>query len=306
VTDGMLGNLVSLLLMPCLLGGLINRVKSLWSGRKGPPLLQPAYDVLRLLRKSPVYSTTVTPLFRIAPWVHLLTAVCSAALVPLLGSAPLASFPFDFVWFAYVWALGRVAVVLAALDTGSAFEGMGSAREATFASLLEPVLFLVAAALCLRSGTHTLESALRTDPAGGSSLLRVCAVLALLILLQVEASRMPVDDPSTHLELTMVHEVMVLDHSGPDLAAIQIGSALKLFVGSSMIATLLNPWASSGGWAAAGANLALSAVVAAVVGTIESLIARLQLRTMPNYIAIALGLAGVALLLGAWGAVGGQ
>jgi len=295
-------NWLSLLFMPLLLTGLVNRVKSLWSGRRGPPLLQPAYDVLKLLRKSPVYSATTTPLFRIAPWVFLATACASALVVPLCGLRPIASFPFDFVWFAYVWALGRVAIVLAALDTGSAFEGMGAARESTFSTVLEPVLFLVAAALCSRAGTHTLHVALRFE-ADGAVLLRVCAVLALLIVLQVEASRMPVDDPSTHLELTMVHEVMVLDHSGADLAAIQLGAAIKLFVGTSMIAALLNPWAAAGGALGLAANLALSALVAVLLGTIESLVARLKLRSVPNYIGIALGLGAMALLLGAWGAV---
>lgn len=295
-------NLLSLLILPLLLTGLINRVKSLWSGRKGPPLLQPTYDVLKLLRKSVVYSTTTTPVFRIAPWVFLATAVGSAAIVPLSGSASLASFPFDFVWFAYVWGLGRSALLLAALDTGSSFEGMGAAREATFSTLLEPVLFLVAAALCLKSGNHTLDSALRSA-LDSSLLLRTCAVLALGVALQVEVARMPIDDPTTHLELTMVHEVMVLDHSGPDLAAIQIGNAIKLLVGTSMIAALLNPWAPSGGIAATAAHVALSALVAIVVGTIESLMARLKLRMVPNYIAIAIGSGGIALLLGAWGAV---
>jgi len=296
-------DLLSLLIMPCLLSGAILRVKSLWSGRKGPPLLQPAYDVLRLLRKSPVYSATTTPIFRIAPWVFLATALGSAALVPLCGTGAIASFPFDFVWFAYVWGLGRVALSLAALDTGSAFEGMGSAREATFSTLLEPVLFLVAGGLCLKSGNHALDGALLGDLGAGSVLLRACAVIALGIMLQVESARMPVDDPTTHLELTMVHEVMVLDHSGPDLAAIQIGSAIKLFIGASLIATLLNPWASSGGAAAVAANLLLSLLVALLVGTIESLIARLKLRLVPSYIAIALGSGAVTLLLGAWGAV---
>jgi formate hydrogenlyase subunit 4 len=150
---------VALLVMPFLLTGTINRVKSLWSGRRGPPLFQSAFDVLRLLRKTSVYSATTTPIFRIAPWVFLLTGLGSAAITPLLGSQPLVSFPFDFVWFAYVWALGRVALMLAALDTGSSFEGMGAAREATFSTLLEPALFLVLGALCLSSGTHTLREA---------------------------------------------------------------------------------------------------------------------------------------------------
>jgi formate hydrogenlyase subunit 4 len=294
-------NLLSLLLLPLLLSGWIQRVKALWSGRKGPPLLQPFHDLARLLRKVPVYSSTTTPLFRIGPWFLLATTLGSAALVPLSGARSLASFPFDFVWFAYAWGLGRVCLMLAALDTGSPFEGMGSAREALFSMLLEPVLFLGAAALCLKSGAHSFDAALRE--LGGAWLLRLCAVLALAIVLQVESARMPVDDPSTHLELTMVHEVMVLDHSGPDLAAVQLASALKLFIGSSLIATLLNPWAASGGLAAVGAQVLLSFAVATGVGTVESLIARLKLRLVPSYIALALGSSSVALLLGAWGAL---
>ena len=299
-------NALALLVMPFLLTGVIQRIKSLWSGRRGPPLLQPVHDTLRLLRKSSVYSSTTTPLFRIVPWVFLATALGSAAITPLLGARPIASFPFDFVWFAYVWALGRVAIMLGALDTGSAFEGMGSAREATFSTLLEPALFLVTGALCLGSGTHTLSEALvpRLTATDGSSVVWLSSVVALFIILQVETARMPADDPTTHLELTMVHEAMVLDHSGPDLAAIQYGSAVKLYVGASIVATLLNPWAGTTGALAVTANLALSTLVAVAVGTVESLIARLRLRTVPKYIAIAIASAGVALLATAWRAGG--
>ena len=298
----------ALILMPLLLTGIVNRIKSLWSGRKGPPLLQPAYDVLRLLRKSSVYSETTTPLFRIAPWVFLVTALGSAALTPLLGCESLVSFPFDFVWLAYVWALGRVAIMLAALDTGSSFEGMGAAREATFSTLLEPALFLVLGALCLSSGTHTLREALvpRLSAGDASFVVWLFGVTTLFIVLQVETARMPIDDPTTHLELTMVHEVMVLDHSGPDLAAIQYGSAIKLYVGASILATLLNPWAGSGGPIPAAVNLALCALIAVAVGTVESLIARLKLRSVPKYIVVALAAAAVAVLATAWRAGGAQ
>jgi len=296
-----LANLVALLIMPFVLTGVINRVKALWSGRKGPPVLQSVHDVLRLLRKSSVYSKTTTPLFRIAPYVFLVTAAGSAVIAPLLGSSPLASFRFDFVWFAYVWALGRVLVMLAALDTGSAFEGMGAAREATFSALLEPALFLVIGTLGLLSGTHTLHEAVELHLQGGAGTVAwVAALVALLIVLQVETARMPVDDPTTHLELTMVHEVMVLDHSGPDLAVIQWGSAIKLLVGTSLIATLLNPWAGSGTALSALSNLALSVLVAVVVGTTESLIARLKLRTVPQYVVVALVSSAVALLATTW------
>ena len=257
--------------------------------------------MLRLLRKRPVYSTTTTPLFRIAPWVFLVTGLGSAAICPLLGSAPVVAFPFDFVWFAYAFGLGRVAMLLAALDTGSPFEGMGAAREAIFAAVLEPALFLVVGALCAFTGSTSLHEALVLPISGGASMVvLVASVLALVVVLQVETGRLPVDDPATHLELTMVHEVMVLDHSGPDLAAIQFGNALKLFVGASVVATLLNPWAGTATWTAAAANLVLCVLVAVLVGGVESSIARLRMRAVPKYVAMALGAAAIALLATAW------
>jgi formate hydrogenlyase subunit 4 len=296
-----MANVVALLVMPVLMTGLIGRVKSLWSGRKGPPILQLAYDLWRLVHKRPVYGTTTTPLFFIAPQLFLISAFASGFIAPLLGSLPLASFQFDFVWFAYVWALGRVAIMLAALDTGSSFEGMGAAREALFSALLEPALFLVAGALSFLGGHRTLhEIATLHVRAGGPAVVWVLAIAALLIILQVEASRMPVDDPSTHLELTMVHEVMVLDHSGPDLAAIQLGAATKLFVGSSLVATLLNPWAGSPSLLSGLTNLVLCGLVAIFLGTVESLVARLKLRAVPQYIAVALACGTVALLATIW------
>jgi formate hydrogenlyase subunit 4 len=294
-------NVVALLVMPVVLIGIIGRVKSLWSGRKGPPILQLAYDLRRLVQKRPVYSTTATPLSRVAPHLFLITSLCSAAIAPLLGSRPLASFQFDFVWFAYVLAFGRVAIMLAALDAGSSFEGMGAAREAMFSAILEPALFLVTGALSFLGGHRTLhEIATLHLRAGGPAVVWVLAIAALLIIVQVEASRMPIDDPSTHLELTMVHEVMVLDHSGPDLAAIQLGAAIKLFVGSSLVATLLNPWAGSPSLLAGLANLVLCALIAVFLATVESLVARLKLRAVPQYIAVALACGGVALLATIW------
>ncbi len=293
---------LALLVMPFLLTGVIHRTRSLWSGRRGPPLMQSAHDVLRLLRKAAVYGDPTTTLFRIAPWVFLVTALFSALIAPILGPPALVSFPFDFVWFAYVWGLGRVAIMLAALDTGSSFEGMGSAREATFSTLVEPALFLVLGAFCLTSGANTLRGALALSPSLGEASLAVwfLGVLALIIVLQVETSRMPVDDPTTHLELTMIHEVMVLDHSGPDLAAIQYGSAVKLQVGISILATLLDPWSSAGGWLSRATHLGWCLGLAVAIGTVESLVARLRLATVPKYIAVAVGAAAVALLATTW------
>jgi len=292
----------SLLVMPIVMLGVLNRVKSWWAGRKGPPVLQLAYDLRRLLRKRPVYSTSTTPLFRIAPHLFLVTSWCSGLIAPLLGARSLAAFSYDFVWLAYVWALGRLGMMLAALDVGSSFEGMGAAREATLSALLEPALFLVAGALSFLGGHSALSelAALRLGAGGPTAVVWALAVTALFIILQVETARLPIDDPNTHLELTMVHEVMVLDHSGPDLAAIQLATATKFFVGSSLIATLVNPWSGSASWLTAATNLGLCVLLAAFQGSVESLVARFKVRAVPQYIAVALACGGVALLASIW------
>jgi formate hydrogenlyase subunit 4 len=291
------GNLIALLVMPIVLAGTIARVKARWSGRRGPPIFQLAFDLWRLAHKTPVYSHVTTPVFRLGPIVVLVTAIASACVVPLVGTTALVAFPFDFVWFAYVWSFGRVALMLGALDTGSSFEGMGASREATFATLLEPVLFLVAGALCLNSGARSFETALVPQlDTPAAVVMWVAAIVALLIVVQVESARLPVDDPSTHLELTMVHEVMILDHSGPELALLQLGAAIKLFVGVSVVAMLLNPLAGERSLAAVGAQLGLDLAIAVAIGLSESLIARLKLRVVPQYIVVALVAASIALL----------
>lgn len=299
-------NLLALSVMPFVLIGILNRVKSLWSGRKGPPILQSAFDVAKLFRKAPVHSPTTSWIFRAGPYLLLATSILSASIVPLLGSNPLLSFPFDFVWFAYVWGLGRMAILLSALDTGSSFEGMGASREATFSTLLEPVLFLALGGLSLQTGEHSIHAALSLHPHDGETwVLWAASVFALFIVLQVEGARIPVDDPTTHLELTMVHEVMILDHSGPELAAIQWGHAIKLLIGSSILATLLNPWSGMDGFFPAAVNLSLCVAIVILVGTIESLMARLRLALVPRYIASGLAAGCLALAATLWRA-GGQ
>lgn len=290
-------NILALLVMPIVITGVINRVKARWAGRVGPPILQLAFDLWRLVRKTPVYSKVTTPVFRVGPAIVLVTSIASACIVPLAGTESLVAFPFDFVWFAYVWSFGRVALMLGALDTGSSFEGMGASREATFATLLEPVLFLVAGALCLHNGVRTFESALvpRLDTPS-AVVMWVGAIGALMIVIQVEAARMPVDDPTTHLELTMVHEVMILDHSGPELAMLHAAAAIKTFVAISVTAMLLDPLAGRGSIAAVAAHVGLCFAIAIVLGMVESLIARLKLRVVPQYIIVALVAAGIALI----------
>jgi formate hydrogenlyase subunit 4 len=296
---------VVLLTLPFVVVGVIQRTKALWAGRKSPPLLQLAFDAARLVRKRPVYSEVTTYLFRIGPYVVLVTALVSGMIVPILGSRSAFGFPFDFVWFAYVWGLGRVALMLGALDTGSSFEGMGASREATFSAILEPALFLVGGAACLITHERSFDAvlALRATAVTGGAGAGVWAgsVVALFILVLVESARLPVDDPTTHHEHTKVHEVMILDHSGPELAALQVGSAIKLTVGLSLVAAILNPLSGRAGPALAGAaNVALCLLLAIAVGTLESLVARWRLRSVPQLIVVALIAAGVALLATTW------
>lgn len=287
-----------LVLVPPLVPGVINRVKAFVAGRTGPPLLQPWWDLVRLARKVPVYSRTTTWVFRAAPVVIVAATLVAGLLVPVAGRrAPLA-FEGDVVLLAYLLGLARFFTVLAALDTGSAFEGMGASREVTFGSLAEPAFFAGLLVLALGSRSLCLSDMLGPAEAGmwgraGPALVLVG--VSFMILLLAENCRIPVDDPNTHLELTMIHEVMVLDHGGPDLAFILHGAAMKLFLFTALVAQLLVPSAGlPGPWPAlvqAGAMLG----VAVAVGIVESVMARLRLMRLPSFLGGALVLSVVAL-----------
>jgi formate hydrogenlyase subunit 4 len=298
----LLAQLAAILLLPFPVVGLVNRTKALWAGRKGPRLLQSLWDLRRLLAKRPVYSRVTTVLVRAGPLVLLASTLVASLMAPLLGGPGPIAFPYDFVVFAYLWGLGRMFLMIAALDTGSSFEGMGASREATYAALLEPALFLALGTLAAATGRNTFAAMLHLGYGTPAQLaINAGVVVTLFILLQVEAARVPVDDPATHLELTMIHEVMILDHSGPDLAAVQYAAAVKLTVCAALIATVLNPLGPADGPVlAAAANVALTAVVAVAVGFVESLVARLKLSVIPQYTLVGAVSAFVALLTTAW------
>jgi len=292
-------HVAALLLLPIPFVGLVNRTKELAAGRKGPRLLQTASDLRRLLRKRPVYSAVATEIFRLGPLVLLASTLVSGTMAPLLGGFAPVSFPYDFVVFAYLWGLGRLFLVIAALDTGSAFEGMGASREATYAALVEPALFLALGTLAAVSGHSTFAGILRVgwhEPARAA--ISLGCLVTFFILLQVESARVPVDDPATHLELTMIHEVMILDHAGPELAALQYGAAMKMTVCAALVAGLLNPLRP--GAAAVAVQLGLLALVAVAVGLVESLSARLKLKAVPQYVFVAGVSAFLALFTAAW------
>lgn len=290
------------LAMPFLMVGLVNRSKAWWGGRKGPPLAQSFWDLLRLLRKQPVISAVSTPLFRAGAWVVLGASLLAAQIAPLLGPLAPLQFAHDFVVFAYTLGLARLFLMLSAMDVGSSFEGMGTAREASFTAFVEPALFLLVGTALVGTGQTSLAELIgRWHGSPAFVWLAAPAVGVLFILLQAEAARVPVDDPATHLELTMVHEVMVLDHSGPELAAMQYAAAIKMTLYAGLIATLLNPFELASQPAlAVVAALAIMAAVAVAVGCVESLTARLRLRHVPPYLALASLLAALGLGVAGW------
>ncbi|HTN50856.1 MAG TPA: NADH-quinone oxidoreductase subunit H [Anaeromyxobacter sp.] len=294
-------HLLLLLAVPPLLPGVIARVKAIAAGRRGPPLLQPYLDLARLLRKGAVYGHGTTWVIKAGPLVSLAAALTAGLLLPLGARAAPLSFPGDVVAFAALLALARFFTVAAALDAGSSFEGMGASREASFGALGEPVLLLVLALLCVAAGGVGFAEVLEPVGDAGASAqhpVLLVAGVALFLLLLAENARIPVDDPNTHLELTMIHEVMVLDHGGPDLAFIQYGAALKLFLFAALLAHVALPFPAG---ALPGTALLLAAVlaVAAGVGVVESVMARLRLVRVPQLLVAAGALAalGVAVLL---------
>jgi formate hydrogenlyase subunit 4 len=272
--------------------GVIGRVKAFVAGRSGPPVLQPYRDLLRLLRKGAVYSRSTTWVFWVAPMVVVASTVAAGSLLPLAALHAPFAFDGDLVLFVYLLGLGRFVTICAALDTGSSFEGMGASREAAFGALAEPVTFLGLVVLVI--ATHHLSlSAIFASLAvtSGANPALWLAAAALGAVLLTENARIPVDDPATHLELTMIHEVMVLDHSGPDLALIEYGSAMKLFVTSVPLIGVVAP-------AALGhpVFVAVGALVVAIaIGAIESTMARLRLPRVKQFLIGAGALAAVAL-----------
>ncbi|MDD7725756.1 MAG: NADH-quinone oxidoreductase subunit H [Bacteroidales bacterium] len=274
--------------------GIIARVKSKAQGRKGPVILQPMYDVLRLLRKGSVYSTTTGPIFRIAPTVYFATVVMAIAVIPFGDRGGLISFDCDFVFFAYVLAFGKFFNIIASLDTGSSFEGMGASREALFSMLVEPAFFLLIGSLGLISGSTSFADIFGAFHLGSSSsyAFALIAAFVLLMICMIENSRMPVDDPKTHLELTMVHEVMILDNSGFDLGLISMATHLKFAMYSALIANLFI--GSLPIFPAIVAFFAIEVICAVCVGITESFMARYRMSHNAQFI---LALTSLSLLI---------
>ena len=294
-----IAHLATAIVLPPLLLGVIQRTKALVAGRRGAPLLQPCYDLVKLFRKDLVLSRTTTWVFLAGPAVAVATATLAALLVPFGEPAAPLAFQGDLVLYAYLFGLGRFFTIAAALDTGSSFEGMGGAREATFSALAEPALFLALLVLVslredlslsgLLSGTGELWATAAAPTA--------LACVGLFIVLLAENSRIPFDDPTTHLELTMIHEVMVLDHGGPLLGAALLGAAQKLFVQGALLARIIVPLPDGSAAAAWAAFLASMIALGVGIGVVESTMARIRLRQIPMLLIAASLLSAFGIVL---------
>jgi formate hydrogenlyase subunit 4 len=293
--------LLALLLAP-LLPGIINRTKAAMAGRRGQPLLQGYFDLAKLLRKDAVYSVTTTWVFRAGPVVALAALATALAIVPFANARALLAFPGDLLLFAGLLGLARFSLVVAALDTGSSFEGMGASREVAFSALAEPALLLGLVAMAREAGSISLSDVYaRLAPVslvegGGPVLLLVAAAFGIIYL--SENARIPFDDPNTHLELTMIHEVMILDHGGPDLAFLEYGAALKIWLLGSLVVGILIPLHGAPTVLGLLGGLAAMLLLAVVTGVIESTMARLRLVRVPQLLVAATLLSLLALLMG--------
>ena len=292
-------NVAAAFILSPLLFGIIAKVKAFFAGRKGIPLLQLYYDIFKLLRRGVIYSSSVSVFFAAAPAITLSAVICALLLVPCQKHGAFFAFDGDILLFIYLFALARAFTVLAAIDTASSFEGMGGARELHFSIFSECALMTLLAVLSVHtSGDRSLSgifSALSdfSSTSGLGAMALLLAAVGFFIVLLAENCRVPVDDPETHLELTMIHEAMILDYSGVDLGVIHYASALKLWVFSQIMVMILFPTLP--------AYLVWVGIfaVSAAIGVVESITARFRLLKVPHYLmgAFAIELAALALLI---------
>ncbi len=297
-----------LILLPPFFVGLIVKLKAVAAGRKGAPILQPYYDLARLCRKGTVYSLTTGPVFSMGPIFVVASAMVAGLMLPIAGMPAVLHFSGDLIVFAYVMALGRLAIVMAALDTGSSFEGMGASREVSFAAIAEPTFFLILISVGLLghadphnfgvewSLTGTLaQMEMVTWGHYGPALLPLS--FALFVLLLLETSRVPFDDPTTHLELTMIHEVMILDHSGPDLALMEYGAAMKLMILNCLLGRIIFPHHFDNLLADIGVFILKVCALCVIIVMVEVGMARMRMKQIPSVLLGALILAALSVVV---------
>lgn len=286
-----------------LLIGLMRQVRARLEGRVGAGILQPWRDLRKLLGKETLQADGTSWVSVVGPTVLIVSSLMVSAMTPLLGTVTFTNVPDDLFVVVSVLLLGTVALALVGLDAGTAFGGMGSSRHMTIAALVEPTVLVSVYALSIPVGSSVLSRIVEArldDPVSVVSPVSLLALLALAVAVVAETGRLPVDNPSTHLELTMIHEAMLLESSGRDLAWLELGSWLRLGALLGLLATLLVPWGiateiSGGGLLlAAGALVVKLAVLAALLAAVEVFLAKLRLFRVPELLAGSFVLAFLA------------
>jgi formate hydrogenlyase subunit 4 len=286
--------------------GLIRKVKARLQCRRGASLFQPYADLAKLFRKEPVVSTTTSWIFTATPYIVFASTVTAGLLVPVFVSQIPLNFAGNIIALVYLFALGTFFLILAGLDAGSTFGGMGSSREAIVASLTEPAMIMAIFAIALTAGSTNLSTIVHktallegivTDPSS-----HLMALVALFIVTIAETGRVPVDNPATHLELTMIHEAMLLEYSGRYLALIEWAAGIKLVVFLTLLANVFAPWGIATAFAPMALSIGLAVYVAkiaglaVVIGTIECMFAKLRLFRVTDLLGAAFILALLGLL----------
>lgn len=291
-------NVIIAFLLAPLFPGIINRTKAIIAGRKGPPLGQLYFDLLKLVKKKAIYSKTTSWIFPFAPIISFVMIAILILFIPFGQEKSVVSFNGDIILIIYLLAIVRLFTVLGAMDTGSSFEGMGASREVSYAVFVEPSIFLIFASLAKKTELLSLSDIYHSvlqEPFQNFVPFLILIAIVFLIILLVENCRIPIDDPNTHLELTMIHEVMILDYSSANLGLILYTSSLKLWVFAALLASFLVP--THIGWLREGYFLLSMTLIAVVIGIIESIMARIRLIEVFDLLFLAVAVAAFAFLI---------
>jgi formate hydrogenlyase subunit 4 len=298
--------IIIILALSPLLSGIIKKVKAFFQIRKGPGIFQPYYDIAKLLRKDSVISQNVSWIFHAAPIISLVAVLTAGLLIPIYITSLPFGFAGDLIAVVYLFALARFFTALASLDAGSSFGGMGGSREMFVASMVEPALMLSIFAVALNVGSTNLGFISETVSGMGMDAVspyQILAFVALFIIAIAETGRIPVDNPATHLELTMIHEAMILEYSGKQLAIVEIGAMAKQLLVFSLLANIFFPWGiASGGAGIAALVLALFVYLAKIViigiamAVVETSTAKWRLFRLPELLSISLMLSFLSLV----------
>ena len=297
--------IIVIIVLAPLLSGIMKKVKAFFQIRKGPSIFQPYYDIAKLLRKDSVVSENASWIFHAAPVISFVAILTAGMLIPIYISDMPFGFAGDLIAVVYLLALARFFTALASLDTGSSFGGMGGSREMFVASMVEPAMMLSIFAIALNVGSTNLSYISQTVSSMGLAAIspyHLLAFVALFIIAIAETGRIPVDNPATHLELTMIHEAMILEYSGKQLALVELSAMMKQLLVFSLLANIFFPWGIASGATVGGIAVALIAFVIkiGILGTamamVETSTAKWRMFRLPDLLSVSLMLSFLSLV----------